>query len=178
MSAELLRHVNALIADFAAEYGEVDLVGRRVDCAPDEYDALVEAFEAFGVVGGAGVRVRDDDGRVLLARYENADGWVDPGDGRRPGESYRECAVRGVREATDLGPEIDDLVQVHLLYMDDRIDRPPVPNPYVVFEGRPARRDAGAGDLRAGEGVADLRWAETVPESLLYDELAELALPD
>ena len=178
VSAELLRHVNALVADFAAEYGAVDLVGRRVDCAPDEYDALVETFDAFGVVGGAGVRVRDDDGRVLLARYENADGWVDPGDGRRPGESYRECAVRGVREATGLDPEIDDLVQVHLLYMDDPTDRPPVPNPYVVFEGRPARRDAGAGDLRPGEGVADLQWAEAIPESLLYNELAELALPD
>ncbi|PSQ36521.1 hypothetical protein BRD05_02875 [Halobacteriales archaeon QS_9_70_65] len=59
-----------------------------------------------------------------------------------------------------------------------RPDRLPVPNPYVVFEGRPATRDAGAGDVRADEGVADLRWAETVPESLLCDESAELALPD
>ena len=75
-------------------------------------------------------------------------------------------------------PGIDDLAQVHLLYMDDWTDRPPVPNPYVVFEGRPANRDAGAGDLRTGEGVTDLRWAETVPESLLYDELAELTLPN
>ena len=172
MSAELLRHVNALVADFAAGHGAVDLVGRRVDRAPDEYDALVEAFEAFGVVGGAGVRPRDDEGRVLLARYESADGWVDPGDGRRLGESYRECAVHGVREATSLDPETDDLVQVHLLNTDDRTDRLPVPNPYVVFEGRPTRQDADAGDLRAGEDVADLRWVETVPESLLYDELA------
>ncbi|PSP80440.1 hypothetical protein BRC88_07005 [Halobacteriales archaeon QS_4_69_225] len=178
MTAELLRHVDALVSEFAAEHDAMDRVGRRVDCAPDEYDALVETFEALGVVGGAGVQVRDDDGRVLLARYEGADGWVDPGDGRRPGESYRECAVRGVREATGLDPEIDDLAQVHLLYIDGPTDRPPVPNPYVVFEGRPARRDAGAGDVRADEGVADLRWAETVPESLLCDELAELALPD
>ena len=176
MSAELLRHVNALVADFAAEYGEVDLVGRRVDCAPDEYDALVEAFEAFGVVGGAGIRVRDDDGRVLLANYESADGWVDPGDGRRPGESYRECAVRAVREATGLESDIDGLAQAHLLYMDDWTDRDPVPNPYVSFEGRPERRETDAGDVHPGEEVADLRWSETVPENLLYDELAELSL--
>jgi len=178
VTAELLRHVNALVADFAAEHGAVDLVGRRVDCSPEEYDALVETFDAFGVVGGAGVRLRDDEGRVLLASYESADGWVDPGDGRRPGESYRECAVRGVREATGLDPNIDDLAQVHLLYMDDPTDRLPAPNPYVVFGGRPARRRPGAPAPGTGEGVADLRWAETVPESLLYDELAELALPD
>jgi len=176
VSAELLRHVNALVADFAAEHGEVDLVGRRVDCSPDEVDAVVEAFESFGVVGGAGVRVRDDDSWVLLVRYEGADGWVDPGDGRRPGESYRECAVRGVREATGIEPEIDGLAQVHLLYMDDWTDRTPVPNPYVSFEGRPANASADAGDARSGEGVEDLRWSESVPENLLYDELAELSL--
>ena len=124
MSAELLRHVNALVADFAAEYGAVDLVGRRVDCALDEYDALVETFDAFGVIAGAGVRLRDDEGRVLLASYGGADGWVDLGDGRRPRESCRECAVRGIREATGLDPEIDDLVRVHLLYVDDWTDRP------------------------------------------------------
>ncbi|PSQ43281.1 hypothetical protein BRD07_02190 [Halobacteriales archaeon QS_9_68_42] len=176
VSAELLRHVNALVADFAAEHGGVDLVGLRVDCAPDEYDAVVETFESFGVVGGAGVRVRDDDGRVLLVRYEGADGWVDPGDGRRPGESYRECAVRGVREATGVKPEPDGLAQVHLLYMDDWTDRDPMPNPYVSFEGHPANASADAGHAQPGEGVEDLRWSETVPESLLYDELAELSL--
>ena len=178
MTAELLRHVDALVSEFAAEHDAMDRVGRRVDCAPDEHDALVETFDAFGVVGEAGVRLRDDDNRVLLARYESADGWIDLGDGRRPGESYRECAVRGVREATGLDPGIDDLVQAHLLYMNGPTDQPPVPNPYVVSEGRPATRDAGAGDVRADEGVADLRWAETVPESLLCDEPAELALPD
>ena len=124
-TAELLRHVNALVFEFAAEHGAVDLVGRRVDCAPDEYDALVETFDAFGVVDGADVRVRNDDGRVLLVRYEDAGGWVDPGDGRRPGESSCECAVRAVREATGLDPGIDDLTQVHLLYTDDPTDRLP-----------------------------------------------------
>jgi ADP-ribose pyrophosphatase YjhB (NUDIX family) len=176
VSAELLRHVNALVADFAAEYGEVDFVGRRVDCSPDEYDALVEAFESFGVVGGAGVRVRDETGRVLLASHEGADGWVDPGDGRLPGESYRECAVRGVREATGIESHIDGLAQIHLLYMDDWTDRDPVPNPYVSFEGSPASANVDAGDVRPGEGVDDLRWSETNPEDLVYDGLAELSL--
>lgn len=171
MSVELLRHVNALVSEFAAEFGEVDLVGRRVDCGADDYDALVEAFETFDVVGGAGVRVRDGGGRVLLVRYEAADGWVDPGDGRRPGESYRECAERGVRETTGVETTVDGLAQIHLLYMDDWTGRDPVPNPYVSFDGR-----LRGGDPRPGEGVDDVRWADEVPEDLLYDELAELSL--
>jgi len=171
VSVELLRHVNGLVSEFAAEFGEVDLVGRRVDCGADDYDALLETFERFGVVGGAGVRLRDDEGCVLLARYGGAEGWVDPGDGRRPGESYRECAERGVREATGVEAAIDGLAQVHLLYMDDWTGRTPLPNPYVSFEGHP--RDS---DARPGDGVAELRWAETVPEDLLYEELAELSL--
>ena len=175
MSVELCRHVNALVADLAAEHGGVDLVGRRFDCEPAARDAIVESFEALGVVGGGGVRVRSDEG-VLLARYEDAEGWVDPGSARRPGESYRECAVRGVREAAGVDAEIDGLAQVHLLYMDDWTDRAPVPNPYVSFEGRPEHRNADAGTVRPGDGVADLRWGETVPEDLLYDELAELSL--
>lgn len=175
MSAELLRHVEALVSDFAAEYGEVDLVGRRVDCSPDEYDAVQENFERFDVVGGAGVRVRDDNGRVLLARYAGADGWVDPGDGRRPGESYRECAERAVHEATGVEAAIDGLAQIHLLYVDDWTDRDPVPNPYVSFEGC---LDDGTGpsDARARDGVTDVQWARSVPEDLLYEELSELSL--
>lgn len=167
MSAELSRHVDRLLSRFAAEYGEVDLVGRRVDCEPDDYDALKETFETFGVVGGASVRIRDD-GRLLLVRYDGADGWVDPGDGRRPGESYRECARRGVRDTVGLDVRIDDLAQVHLLYMDDWTDRVPLPNPFVSFDGRPL-----AGDATPREGVVEARWFDAPPEELLYEELAE-----
>jgi ADP-ribose pyrophosphatase YjhB (NUDIX family) len=173
VSAELHRHVNALVADLAAEHGEVDLVGRRVDCQPDDYDALLDTFESFGVVGGAGVRLRDDDGRVLLVRFEGTDGWVDPGDGRLPGESYRECARRALGEIADIDAEIDGLAQVHLLYMDDWTDRQPVPNPYVCFDGQSVE---AATETTPGDGVAALTWAESVPDDLLYDELAELSL--
>lgn len=170
MSVELLRHVNAVVSEFAADYGEVDLVGRRIECGADDYDRLYETFEQFDVVGGAGIRVRDASGRVLLARYEGADGWVDPGDSRRPGESYRECAKRALRETADIEASIDGLAQIQLLYMDDWTDREPLPNPYVSFEG-----SVRSGEIRTDGGV-DLRWAESVPEELLYDELTELSL--
>jgi ADP-ribose pyrophosphatase YjhB (NUDIX family) len=176
VSAELLRHVNALVADFAADYGEVDLVGRRVDCGPDEYEAILENFERFDVVGGAGLRVRDDRGRVLLVRYRGADGWVDPGDGRRPGESFRECARRGIDEAAGIDASVVGLAQIHLLYVDDWTDRDPIPNPYVAFEGRLQDGEATPDDVHPGDDVADLRWADEPPGDLLYDELAELSL--
>lgn len=166
---ELVRHVNALVADLVAEHGRVDLVARQVDCDAADRNALLESFEAFGVVGGAGVRVQNN-GRLLLARYEGADGWVDPGDGRRPGESYRECARRGVRETTGVDPEIGDIEQVHLLYMKDSRDRDPVVNPFVTFDGRQA-----GGESRPGEGVAEVAWFEEPPEELLYRELGELS---
>ena len=134
MSIELRRHVEALVADFAAEYGEIDLVRRRAECDPSERDAVVECFESFGVVGGAGIRIVRE-GAVLLARYGRADGWIEPGAGRRPGESYAECARRGVREAARTEAEIEGLAQVQLVYLDDPTDRPPAPNPYVAFEG-------------------------------------------
>ena len=174
MTAELLRQVDALASEFAVEHGVVDLVDRRVDCSPDEYDALVETSTPSASSAGRACG-RDDDGRVLLARYESADGWVDPGNGRRPGESYRECAVRGVRETTGLDPE-DDLAQVHLLYMDDPTGSRYRTRTSSSRAGRRAGTPAPGTSVR--EGVADLRRAETIPESLLYDELAELALPD
>lgn len=134
MSIELRRHVNALVSDFAAEYGEVDLVRRRVECDPAEHDAVVDSFEAFGVVGGAGMRIVRD-GAVLLIRYERADGWIEPGAGRLPGESYTECAKRGVRQTTRTEVVVEGLAQIQLVHLDDPTDRPPVPNPYVAFTG-------------------------------------------
>lgn len=179
MSVELLRHVNALVSDLAAEHGEVDLVGRRVDCDPDDRDALVETFEAYGVVGGAGVRVRDPAGQVLLVQYEHLEGWIDPGDGRLPGESYRECARRAVLRTAAVETTVDGLAQVHLLFMDDWTDREPVPNPYVCFDGSLAGDDpvetANPPEL-AAEGVVEVRWAAEVPDDLGYGELAELSL--
>ena len=170
MSIELLRHVNGLISEFAAEYGEIDLIGRRVECSIEAHDSLVETFDSFGVVGGAGIRVTEGN-RVLLVSYDRADGWVDPGDSRRPGESYPECAKRGVREATGIDAAIDDIAQLHLLYLDDPTDRDPVPNPYVSFSGT---RESGT--ISPGPDVSSVQWAEEPPGELLYEELAERPL--
>lgn len=170
MPTELHRHVDALVSDFAATYGSVDLVGRRVECAPDEYDAVVGSFESFGVVGGGGVRIVRN-GEALLARYDGIDGWIEPGGGRRPGESYAECAKRGVRRATGLDPEIGGLAQLQIVYLDDRRPRPPIPNPYVSFEG-----SIGDGEPESRDPAVELRWTDEPPAELAYGELAELSL--
>ena len=170
MSVTLHRHVKGLVADLAAEYGEIDLIGRRVECSVEGYDRLLAGFESFDVVGGAGVRVLDGD-RMLLVRYEGADGWVDPGDSRRPGESYRECATRGLREAAGVDATIDRVAQIHLLYLDDPTDREPIPNPYVSFLGT-----GGSGSTDPGPDVESIRWSAEPPGELLYDELGEQPL--
>jgi ADP-ribose pyrophosphatase YjhB (NUDIX family) len=168
--SDLYRHVTALISDFAAEYGEVDLVSRRVECSFDEYEGLLDAFDSFGVVGGAGIRIVRD-GCVLLVQYEHVDGWIDPGSGRRPGESYAECAKRGVRRATGVEAAIDGLAQIQIVYLDDPTDRPPAPNPYISFSGSLVRDD-----VAPGEPITALQWAEEAPEELAYQELSELPL--
>ena len=172
VSVALLRHVNALVADLAAEHGEVDLVGRRMECEPGDRDAIVDRFDAYGVVGGAGARIYDDRG-VLLVRYDETSGWLEPGAERLPGESYRECARRALAEVTPVEAAIDELAQVHLLYMDDRTDRPPVPNPYLVFEGRKT-----GGTAPSGRTNAETRWVGSPPSNPGYAELAELSLPE
>jgi ADP-ribose pyrophosphatase YjhB (NUDIX family) len=172
VSIELSRHVNGLVADLAAEHGEIDLVGRRVECSPEAYEAVCESFDAFGVVGGAGIEVTEGD-EALLVRYEEADGWIDPGTGRRPGESYRECAKRGLREATGIEASIDGLAQLHVLYMDDPTGRDPVPNPYLSFRGT---RESGT--VSPGPGVETARWVDEASAELdlVYEELTERPL--
>lgn len=199
----LTRHVSGLLADLAAEHGEVEVVRRRWDCDPDAYDALLETFSRFGVVGGATARVRDGDERLLLVRgadtttvpdRNGADGqndaghragpdgeraggrspgaWTDPGDARRPGEDYRECARRAAREAAGIDIQLDGLEAVHIHLASDWTDRPPLPDPALVFEARPR----GPMEPEPGDGVRDAGWFADLPEELLYEGLREAAL--
>jgi ADP-ribose pyrophosphatase YjhB (NUDIX family) len=165
----LRRHVAALVSDLAAEHGELDVVRRGWECDASSYDALAETFEAFDVVGGATARVRDADGRLLLVRH--GDGWADPGDARRPGEDYRECARRAVASATGIEVRLDDLLEVHIHVARDPFDRPPLPDPALVFEATPER--GGSPDLTPGDGVTEAGWfaPDDLPDDLLYGDL-------
>ncbi len=170
MSVAVLRHVNGLLSDFAAEYGEIDLVSRRIDCSVETYDAILETFDVFGVTGGAGVRIADCE-RVLLVRYEGADSWIEPGDGRRARETYGECTTRGVRESTGVDTSIDGIEQIQLRYMDDSTGRGPISNPYVSFFGT-----YRSGTVCPRKNVASARLMDESPSELLYEELADHSL--
>jgi ADP-ribose pyrophosphatase YjhB (NUDIX family) len=171
----LRRHVAALVSDLAAEHGELDVVRRGWECDASSYDALAETFEAFDVVGGATARVRDAGGRLLLVRH--ADGWADPGDARRPGEDYRECARRAVASATGIEVHLDDLAAIHVHVARDPFDRPPLPDPALVFEATPRPGDSPT--PTPGDGVTEAAWfaPEGLPDDLLYEDLRPTA-PD
>ncbi|MFB6205730.1 MAG: NUDIX hydrolase [Haloglomus sp.] len=176
VAARLRRHVAALVSDLAAEHGEVDVVHQRWDADPESYDALVETFEAFDVVGGATARVRDSEGHLLLVRRDD-EPWADPGDARRPGEDYRECARRAVAETTGIEARLDGLAAVHLHVAEDSFDRPPLPDPALVFEATPRRGDAPS--PTPGDGVSEAAWfaPDDLPDDLLYEDLQPTA-PD
>ena len=166
----LRRHADRVVSDLVAEYGRADCIRRRWPCDPDTYDRLRETHGAVGVSGGAGALVTDADGRALFVRYGDGTSWSDPATGRRPGESPAECAVRAVREDAGVECAVTDLAQIHLLYADDDTGRPLIPRPFALFA-------AGheSGDPRpAGDGVEAVRWWETPPENLRYEELREL----
>ncbi|MES3516176.1 MAG: NUDIX domain-containing protein [Natronomonas sp.] len=170
----LSRHVSGLVSDLTAEYGAIDLVGRRIECEPRARDAVVEAYEQFGVVGGAGIRLRDSDDRVLLVQYDGIDGWVDPGTGRRPGESYEECACRVLGGVTGLDASVEGIRQIHVLYYDDWTERAPAPSPYVCFTlDSPVSETSISLDGHADDSIERLAWHEETPVELAYPELAE-----
>jgi ADP-ribose pyrophosphatase YjhB (NUDIX family) len=54
--------------------------------------------------------VRDEQGRLLLARHLDADAWVTPGGAVEPGETPAQAVIREAREETGL-----DVVPVELL---------------------------------------------------------------
>lgn len=157
-TADLQRHVAGVLADLAAEWGRVDLVGRTCEIPPREYERYRERYERYRVCGGASLWLRHDDARLLV---ETPDGWGDPGDERAPGEGYAECARR---VASDHGYDVrlTGLAQAHVLRLTDG-GRPPLTDLLVVYEAHVERRGS----------ATDGRWFTTAPDDLLYDELAE-----
>ena len=58
------------------------------------------------------VALRDDDGRVLLARHTEGDVWLLPGGAVEPGEAPADAAVREMWEETGLVVRVTRLVGV------------------------------------------------------------------
>lgn len=56
---------------------------------------------------GCGVLIEDEEGRVLLQKRSDTGEWCIPGGGMEPIETFKETAIREVRE--EVGIEINDL---------------------------------------------------------------------
>lgn len=111
VSVRSRRAIDAVLADLRESYGPFPVHEMTVENDPDRFEAGREYFENGGR-GGAGARVTDEDGRVLLVRDADwPDGWVLPGGAHEPGETVREAAVREVREETGVECEVTGVWQ-------------------------------------------------------------------
>lgn len=98
--------VDGLLADLRATYGDFPVSTETVPNSPKRFERG-RAYAEAGGRGGAGARVTDDDGRLLLIRLPDApDRWTHPGGAHEPGESLVAAAEREVREETGVTCEI------------------------------------------------------------------------
>ena len=163
--------VEDALARLRADYGEFEAVEDEWHLSREEYEWVLERFEA-GTVGGAGVWVRNDDGEVLLVREEGAEGWSEPSGKHEPGETLAETARRELREETGVSCRLTGVELAQVVRMETP-DAPPLYRLIVVLSGA---YESGTVAPAPGE-IADAQWWDRHPESLRYDALEDLAIP-
>lgn len=157
------------LARLGGAYGRVDVVETEWPQSAAAYEQTVERFEA-GTVGGAGAWVRDDDGRALVVRQTDGEGWAEPGGKQEPGESLEAAAHREAREEAGVGVELVGVVRAQVArHTCTDAERPPLYRLVVVFD---ARHADGKPRPREGE-IADVRWVEETPDAVRYPLVRE-----
>lgn len=106
------------------------------------------------------VAVRDEKGRVLLARHSEGDVWVMPGGAVEPEETPADAAVREAWEETGLLVDLERIVGVYGGPECTVHYRNGDANSYlmVVFEGRPVQGAA----MPDGVELLELGWFSEV----------------
>lgn len=158
------RELNAL----RERFGMYDLVEERTVNEPELYEGGLEIVEEYGMLADAGAIVRDEDGRVLLIRHAEADGWGHPS-GMYEGESSLvETAEREVRESTGVEATVTGFRYVREKHIVRDVERevepgdllpPSYPMVTVIFTAE------GSGDASAADAdeVLEARWFDEPP---------------
>lgn len=168
------RRVDEALAHLEHEHGSFPVVKKSWELREMWYDWTRSRTEA-GALGGAGVWLVDDEGRVLFVRREAEDRWEEPGGKHEPGEALAETARRETCEEAGIEAHITGVAQAHRLSISCRPDpdQPVLVNVYVIFRGTP-----GGGTARPEEGeIAAVRWWDEHPPRLHYDELRAVPVP-
>lgn len=164
--------VDELLVSLADRWGPFDVRELTWKLTTDEYSQFRERHDA-GHSGGAGVWVQSPDG-VLMVRHENDSAWSDPGGKREQGESYAQTAIRETAEETGIDVDLTGILETHLITHQGPSDEPPLISPIVIFEGRPI-----GGELRPKPGeIAEVKWMDTRPDTVLYEALETFPMPD
>lgn len=165
--------VGYALARLERDHGIQRRVEDRWEFSPEDYERIVDRFEA-GTVGGAGAWITNDAGEVLLVRREGYDVWQEPSGKHEPGETLAETAHREVREETGVEVDLGSVALAQeVTIVDEHRDRPPIHRLVVVFHAEYVR-----GEVRPREGeIAAVRWFGERPDELLYDALATLPVP-
>lgn len=154
------------------EYDDLRVTEDQEVLPPDDF-ADSAASEPATAGWCAFVTAFDAAGRVLLIQQPWADGWLEPGGARQPGESLETTAEREVREET--GVEVTP-VRPHAVH-DYTFEHEETGETSgwtgVFFEARaetPAvARDPGVDD----EEITDVRWFDELPENLFNPDHTE-----
>lgn len=167
------RAVEAALDRLQRAYGDCPVIRATYPNDPVLFDHGVEFFEAGGL-GGAGARVTDDDGRVLLIRHpRDPERWVLPGGGHEPGETFETTAEREVWEETGVRCSVTGLrVAWHRRYYDETDPERRGHMLEVVFDAVRTGGEAGVyperWDDEADEEILEVDWFDTddLPEPL------------
>ena len=170
VSVRSRRAVDRRIERLREQYGEFPLHQVTVENDPEFFEHGREFFEAGGR-GGAGARVTDADGQLLLIRHPNApDTWTFPGGGHEPGETFAETARREVWEETGVDCDVTGVwqaVRKRFVHANDPERRGYLLSVFFTAEygGGEAGRYPERWDDDAEEEILGVSWFENPPEN-------------
>lgn len=156
-----------------ADHPDVQRDEETVELPRDGFEVVERRAEA-GEQHFVGAVVTDDDGEVALVKNWWSDGWVIPGGGVEPGETFEAAVAREVREETGLEVAVEDPLSV----VDQTFvhDEESVWNAFVIFAAS-AETTAFADAPGIGDGeIEDVAWFETVPAECEHAHLIESVL--